>query len=63
MEERSGKVRQLELKICERCGGLWLRPAGTVWAYCRPCKVKIDDLPEVRRTVRGARAVVTERAS
>jgi len=63
MEERNGKLRCLELKICERCGGLWLRPAGTAWAYCRGCKLKIDDLPDVRKKSRGVSAGVIERAS
>jgi len=53
-------IRKLELKICERCGGLWLRPAGSAWSYCGPCKVQVDELPTVRlkrprRTGRGAR--------
>jgi hypothetical protein len=42
-----GTECKLELKICERCGGLWLRPAGSRWIYCGPCKVKVDDLPPV----------------
>ena len=39
--------RKLELKICERCGGLWLRPAGSRWIYCGPCKLQVDELPPV----------------
>ena len=39
--------KRLELKVCERCGGLWLRPAGSRWIYCGPCKAKVDDLPAV----------------
>ena len=45
--------RTLELKICERCGGLWLRPAGAAWAYCGPCKTQMDELPAVRLKRRG----------
>ena len=45
--ERAEKESKLELKICERCGGLWLRPAGSGWIYCGPCKVKVNDLPPV----------------
>jgi len=41
-ELKEGKV---ELKICERCGGLWMRPAGSRWIYCGPCKAKVDELP------------------
>lgn len=47
MEERR-VLRRLELKVCERCGGLWLRPGGSTWAYCEPCKGKVDELPSVR---------------
>ena len=27
----------MELKYCERCGGLWLRPQGEDVVYCRGC--------------------------
>lgn len=30
---------QVELKYCERCGGLWLRPRLTEGVYCTPCRV------------------------
>jgi Zn-finger nucleic acid-binding protein len=30
---------QMELKYCERCGGLWLRLKGSELAYCPPCAV------------------------
>ena len=36
----------LELKICERCGGLWLRPAASRWIYCGGCKKKVAELPK-----------------
>ena len=39
------KVRKVELKVCERCGGLWLRPEKSRWIYCGPCKTKVDELP------------------
>jgi len=28
---------KVELKICERCGVIWLRPLNTSWAYCGGC--------------------------
>ena len=28
---------QLELKYCERCGGLWLRPRGSDVILCEAC--------------------------
>ena len=36
MLERSGKVI-IELKYCERCGGLWFREAGSNANLCGPC--------------------------
>lgn len=47
-EQKAGETRKLELKICERCGGLWLRPWQSTWVYCRPCKSKVGELPIVR---------------
>lgn len=27
----------MDLKYCERCGNLWLRPSGSDGATCAPC--------------------------
>jgi Zn-finger nucleic acid-binding protein len=35
----------LELKYCERCGGLWLRPPGSGQIYCTNCFQAIAELP------------------
>jgi hypothetical protein len=32
----------IELKYCERCGGLWLRPQGADAVYCADCQVLVD---------------------
>lgn len=40
-------MARLELKVCERCGGLWLRPAASAWRYCARCKPRVDELPRV----------------
>ena len=37
---------RVELKICERCGGLWLRPANSEWIYCGICKKHVSGLPQ-----------------
>jgi hypothetical protein len=34
---------RLELKYCERCGGLWLRQLGTMTAYCVRCSQLLSD--------------------
>jgi Zn-finger nucleic acid-binding protein len=48
------KERSLELKYCERCGGLWLRPTGGEQIYCTNCARAMAELPppstEVKRT-------------
>jgi Zn-finger nucleic acid-binding protein len=36
---------QVELKYCERCGGLWLRPRGTDGVYCSSCRVRLKAMP------------------
>lgn len=35
---------KLELKYCEVCGGLWLRPEGTEVLYCDPCQPLVAEL-------------------
>ncbi len=40
-----GQEIQVELKYCERCGGLWLRPQGTEGVYCSSCRVRLEAMP------------------
>ncbi|MFZ0760044.1 MAG: hypothetical protein WAM69_08855 [Candidatus Sulfotelmatobacter sp.] len=35
----------LELKYCERCGGLWMRPVGGGQIYCTVCGREMAELP------------------
>jgi len=44
---QSSGYPKLELKYCERCGGLWLRPRGAETVYCAPCAEQVRDLPPV----------------
>lgn len=39
---------RVELKVCERCGGLWLRPALSGLIYCTPCARQMAQLPPPR---------------
>jgi DNA-directed RNA polymerase subunit RPC12/RpoP len=39
----------MELKYCERCGGLWLRPQGGEGVYCPGCSVRLAELPVPKR--------------
>ncbi len=41
-----GQEIQVELKYCERCGGLWLRPQGADGVYCASCRVRLAAMPD-----------------
>jgi len=36
---------KFELKYCERCGGLWLRPVGGEQIYCKACGSQMAEMP------------------
>jgi Transcription factor zinc-finger len=44
MVELSAEL-EVELKYCERCGGLWLRAVGRRQIYCPPCIPKMAKMP------------------
>jgi uncharacterized Zn finger protein (UPF0148 family) len=46
-----GQHIQVDLKYCERCGGLWLRPQGAYGVYCASCRVRIEAMPVPGETV------------
>jgi hypothetical protein len=46
--QRNDAVR-MELKYCERCGSLWLRPSGTESVYCENCQPKVAELPPPKK--------------
>ena len=39
----------VELKYCERCGGLWLRPVHYEASYCENCRAAIAAWPRIGR--------------
>jgi hypothetical protein len=43
--ENDPELIHLELKYCERCGGLWLRLYGTDDVYCAVCRAETTNLP------------------
>ena len=43
--EATTKDESLELKYCERCGGLWLRPVNSGQIYCVSCSREMAKLP------------------
>lgn len=40
-----GPCTGLELKYCERCGGLWVRLQGESEVYCVKCRRHMAELP------------------
>jgi hypothetical protein len=60
-KESRAKELQFELKYCERCGGLWLRPVGGGQIYCGACWREMAQLPpastepETAKVPRGPR--------
>jgi hypothetical protein len=44
----------LELKYCERCGGLWLRPAGGAQIYCITCARQMAEMPPASRKLESS---------
>jgi len=40
MEIDELEIVQLELKYCESCGGLWLRPKGSQQVECAACAAR-----------------------
>jgi hypothetical protein len=54
-EGSSGNELQFELKYCERCGGLWLRPVGGGQVYCVACGRAMGELPPLPRKASAPR--------
>ena len=44
-----GDVEEVELKYCERCGGLWLRRNGCRQVYCWPCVPKMAEFAVAKK--------------
>ena len=49
MEVDFVEIVEMELKYCERCGGLWLRPVGEEEVYCAACVPKMAEFPPSKR--------------
>jgi Zn-finger nucleic acid-binding protein len=41
-----GQEIHVDLKYCERCGGLWLRPQGADSVYCADCSLCLAGMPD-----------------
>jgi uncharacterized Zn finger protein (UPF0148 family) len=44
-KSRPTNDESFELKYCERCGGLWLRPVSSGQIYCVACSREMAQLP------------------
>jgi hypothetical protein len=51
-------VVRMELKYCEHCGSLWLRPSGTERVYCESCQPKVAELPPPKKNPERVRLPV-----
>jgi ribosomal protein L37AE/L43A len=49
---------RMELKYCERCGGLWLRQCGAGVVYCANCEREVADLPVPKKKPQRVRVPV-----
>lgn len=60
MKTETIELIEVELKYCERCGGLWLRRKGVVSVYCASCEPAMAEFPQAkaRRTKRAIIGVV-----
>ncbi len=52
MEDLSEMLIPVELKYCERCGGLWLRSKDEEKVYCPGCVPKMAEFPPPRQRKR-----------
>ncbi len=62
---QSEAIIHFELKYCERCGSLWLRPRAAAAVYCSPCARQMADIARrlLRRRVAGANSAVSAATS
>lgn len=61
MNTEENGIIELELKYCERCGGLWLRIKGKDDVYCATCALRIVELPAPTRRRVTPRLPISDR--
>ncbi|MGD0270838.1 MAG: hypothetical protein ABSB14_17365 [Candidatus Sulfotelmatobacter sp.] len=62
MKAKAGEINptnelKFELKYCERCGGLWLRPVGGGQVYCVACGSEMAKMPAASYDRKGGAKV------
>jgi hypothetical protein len=58
-----GEAVRMELKYCERCGGLWVRECGAGVVYCGSCQMEVADLPVPKKKPQRVRMPVRPHAA
>ena len=48
-QKNKNKAVRVELKYCERCGGLWVRECGAGVVYCETCQQTVEELPAPKK--------------
>jgi Zn-finger nucleic acid-binding protein len=61
MEFSRMEIIQLELKYCERCGGLWLRRHGAAQVYCASCALEMPEYALMRKPASHPRLPVNHK--
>lgn len=51
---------RMDLKVCEGCGALWVRPSAAPEVYCHRCAQRLAEFPAARRR-RGENRVMENR--
>ena len=59
MEPLEAGSIQLELKYCERCGALWLRPKGSNLGFCASCAVVMAGLAPNSRFLKQRQSAIS----
>ena len=49
MERLDDVLVPMELKYCERCGGVWFRAKDAAEVYCPGCVPQMADMPKPKR--------------
>ena len=49
MESLEDVLVPMELKYCERCGGLWFRERDAAEVYCPGCVPQMAEMPKPKR--------------
>jgi Zn-finger nucleic acid-binding protein len=48
MQTEFSELIEVELKYCERWGGIWLRRTGTEGVYCSDCQPEMAEFPHAK---------------